>query len=556
MIDFSQLSSGQLGTIIRFTDIFTAALAHKLSGQINIQLESGLFSLAFDDGNPIHVGCTDANDKDRLGLILIETTSTPEAAVDAALAVQAQHDEGEGRARLGAILLEFGDASEQDIKQAILLQTARRLATLFGIEHGDWTLLNEPSPIASEVGSPMQGWPFLLPALKYHASENEMRDVSEALLGKSVKIRGQLPNLDTLGFEDADKELIKLIQKPRKPDQLERVIKDRRSVRAVLKLLGLCGNLELLPVKEGIAIASAVRIKMPKSSMPLPRPVDHAAAQVSSSVSDSRPRKRPASAVRRRAVVTNSPLANEIRKMHKQVKSLNYFQMLDVREDTSSREVRMRYTTLAKKFHPDALGPNQPDDVMSMAREVSAILNDAYATLEDNENRKKYLARLHGTGHAASGQDEGQVESARVKFEMGNSLLRKGDFKRARDYFHFAMANDGNNGIYKAFYAWSIFADRSRKRSEAMETAYPIMRTAAKVCPDHVNVQFYAGKVFQSKGDMDRASAAFERVLELQAGHDGARSALRAIKSGEREEDLPKDKPQSAKEKLSKLFKR
>ena len=96
---------------------------------------------------------------------------------------------------------------------------------------------------------------------------------------------------------------------------------------------------------------------------------------------------------------------------------------------------------------------------------------------------------------------------------MGNSLLRKGDFKRARDYFHFAMANDGNNGIYKAFYAWSIFADRTRNRSEAMDAAYPLMRTAVSVCPDHVNVQFYAAKVFQARDDMDRAKQAFDRVL-------------------------------------------
>jgi len=512
MIDFGQITSGQVGTVIRFTDLFSAVLAHQLSGQLKIEIESGLYTLAFDKGNPIHVGCTDPEDNNRLGLILIEMANTPEAAVDAACAVQAKQ-EGEDRLRLGAILIEFGDATEDSIRDAVLHQTSRRLADLFGIENGKWAISKEPSKLAQQVGAAMQGWPFLLPALKYHASENEMRDVSEALLGKAVKIKGQLPNLDTLGFEEADKDLVKLIQKPRKPDQLERAIKDRRSVRAVLKLLGLCGNLDLLPVKEGIPIASTVRIKVPKSTMPMPKPVAATEATSTNKIEPATARKRPTSAVRRRKIITNSPLAKEIRKMHDQLKNMNYFQMLEVREDTSAREIRMRYTTLAKKYHPDALGPNQPDEIVSLAKSISSNLNDAYATLEDDESRKKYLARLHGTGQAQTGQDEGQIESARVKFEMGNSLLRKGDFKRARDYFHFAMANDGNNGIYKAFYAWSIFADRTRNRSEAMDAAYPLMRTAVSVCPDHVNVQFYAAKVFQARDDMDRAKQAFDRVL-------------------------------------------
>ncbi|MEE2903502.1 MAG: J domain-containing protein [Myxococcota bacterium] len=565
MLDFTQKNSGTLGTIVRFSDVFTAALAHKLTGTIRVKHGEILTDICLNQGNPVLVATDDSEDANRLGIILTELELSPSAAVEAACAVQEQQSEDE-RTTLGKILIDFGDANEQSIRQAILHQTSHRLASLFALEEGAWQATSGVVPVAEANGIAMQGWPFLLPALKHHASENELRDVSEALLGKSVKLRGTLPNLDILGFDSADKELISLIEKPRKPDQLERAIKNRRSVRSVLKLLGLCGNLELLPVKEGVPISSTVRIKVQKSAMPSPQPVSNSEDSPSrSSSSSQRPRtsasskvsKRPRSSLSNKAGSANSPAAREIKRVFEKLNDLNYFQLLEIREDTSFREIRLRYTTLSKKYHPDAIGPNQPAEVKEMARAIAVKLNAAYSTLGDEEKRKKYQASLTGAGVAKAGQDSGQLESARVKFEMGNSLLRKGDFQRARDYFHFAMANDPNNGVYKAYYAWAIFSDRSKSKAASTESAYPLMRTAAAACQDHVNVQFYAGKVFQAQGDKERAKASLERVLALQPGHDGATSALRALDTGVKEKsEETQSKPESAKEKLSKLFRR
>ena len=565
MLDFTQKNSGTIGTIVRFSDVFTAALAHKLTGTVRIKHDETLTDICLSQGNPVLVVTDNAEDQHRLGVILTELELSPAAAVEAACAVQAQQS-GDERKPIGKILIEFGDANEQSIRQAILHQTSHRLAALFALEEGAWQATSAVVPLAEAHGIAMQGWPFLLPALKHHASENELRDVSEALLGKSVKLKGALPNLDILGFDSADKELISLIEKPRKPDQLERAIKNRRSVRSVLKLLGLCGNLELLPVKEGIPISSTVRIKVQKSSMPLPKAVSSSdGSATKESTGSQRPRssvsstssRRPRSSLSGKAAGGSSPAAREIKRVHEKLNDLNYFQLLEVREDTSFREIRLRYTTLSKKYHPDAIGPNQPAEVKEMARAIAVKLNAAYSTLGNEESRKKYQASLTGAGVAKVGQDSGQLESARVKFEMGNSLLRKGDFQRARDYFHFAMANDPNNGVYKAYYAWAIFSDRSKSKHASLESAYPLMRTAAAACQDHVNVQFYAGKVFQAQGDKERAKASFERVLKLQPGHDGATAAIKMVETGAKEKEQDSEsKPESAKEKLSKLFRR
>ncbi len=580
MIDFSANKSGPLDADARFTDLWVSAMATTLTGAILLRTEKGDAVAFFREGNPIHVSGSAFTDN-RLGELLVEADKCSAAAVDAAVMVQGQ-TQGDERKFVGEIILSHGDTSAEAIEDAIEQQIVRRLMQMIGMVDGEWQMAPGENEQLRSIGVPIAAWPVVLPALNASDANFELREFVDSLLGKAVHLVGNPPDESLLGLGDPELQVIELLERPRKPDQIERAVGNRRRARAILRLLDIGEQLDRLPSKKAVPIASTLRIAAP-SLTPPPRTTRIEEPEVEErppAKAQTPPPSRLPSQSAVEAIVATSPLLKELKELHGKLREIDHFELLGVSHETSSRELRMRWTALAKKFHPDALGPNKTESTEKMARETLARINDAYSTLDDEEMRRQYIARIGGGGGGAGAtaagggggggavNQQGQVEAARVRFEMGNAMLKKGDIKRARDYFHFAMANDGTTPMYKAYYAWAIFADRKAHRKEAIETASTLMITAARECSDDAQVQFYAGKIFRANNDDDRAAKAYNRVLEIDSTHSGARSELRTMnrKSSAPPGAAPAKKSPKGKKKkgkssdklgaLSKLFKK
>ncbi len=69
---------------------------------------------------------------------------------------------------------------------------------------------------------------------------------------------------------------------------------------------------------------------------------------------------------------------------------MNYYQILKVSENASQQEIRDSYKKLIKQYHPDIYKGDY-----EYAEKITKELNDAYAILSNEENRKEYDALLH-----------------------------------------------------------------------------------------------------------------------------------------------------------------
>ncbi len=166
---------------------------------------------------------------------------------------------------------------------------------------------------------------------------------------------------------------------------------------------------------------------------------------------------------------------------------------------------------------------------MLMACAVSAILTDSYTNFDEPEKRAEYVARRKASDAPGRPQaSEAQLEAARVKWQMGIVYMKKGEFKSARDCVHFATANAPDDGRFKGYYAWSMWADRAAP-PESRKTALDLAMAAMRLNTDDVQVFFYCGKIFQGSGEDVRARGAFEKVLALDIEHEHARVALREL---------------------------
>jgi DnaJ-class molecular chaperone len=67
-------------------------------------------------------------------------------------------------------------------------------------------------------------------------------------------------------------------------------------------------------------------------------------------------------------------------------KIVNYYKILEVREDASSEVIEKAYKALCVKYHPD----KHPPDKRTWAMKKMQELNEAYSVLSDPVQRRSY----------------------------------------------------------------------------------------------------------------------------------------------------------------------
>ena len=68
---------------------------------------------------------------------------------------------------------------------------------------------------------------------------------------------------------------------------------------------------------------------------------------------------------------------------------INYYKELGVKTNASKEEIKLAYLSMLKKYHPDIY-----DGDPKIAQDKTALLNECYSTLKDDEKRLKYDQKL------------------------------------------------------------------------------------------------------------------------------------------------------------------
>ena len=94
------------------------------------------------------------------------------------------------------------------------------------------------------------------------------------------------------------------------------------------------------------------------------------------------------------------------------MKYKNYYEILDVNRKSTIQEIKLAYRKLAKKYHPDT---NKTSEAEAIFKDV----NEAYATLIDDEKRKKYDRQVARYGY---GFTENDYTLSNVKYEFKSGV--------------------------------------------------------------------------------------------------------------------------------------
>lgn len=540
MIDLSVARSGELGSVTRFSDLFASASLSGFTGGLLVRSE-GDRALFFRDGLPVHAAGAGFRSA-YLGELLLARGAITEAQLSDALARQG--DPGPSRPLLGALLVASAGLDPQLLLEVLSRQIEERIFSVFGVTSGAWQSAPGENARIREIGVPCQSRSLLVRGLEAHASDDELREASDTLLGKAVQLSGALPPLE-LG--PVEQKILRYLEKPRKPDQLERALGDRRRVRAVLRLLLVLDRAKILPAGKGIPIPKATLVKSQPGTGSLG---DHDPSGSTPVFEQSEP-----PAPLPRAPSTSRPDAAflaEVRGLHAELERKSHFELLGVTRDAPPSEVKKAYHGLAKRFHPDAAGASFPEDVIRMIRDISARLNEAHQVLSGEKSRAEYVALLADDRIKGDARKADRIRDAEVKHQMGHVMMKKREYQKAREYFNFAVQSDPASGEYKASLAWSMFADSKYDREEALTRGYSLILEALETKSSSATTHYYAGQILKAKQQPKDALFHFQRAVELDPKHADAAREVRLM-------ELRNAKEQEAKESsnpLRKLFKR
>lgn len=508
---------GELGRKCFVSDVIAGALHHQFTGGVALSSGDRQLALLFKEGRPVHAAGPLVPEF-RIGELLLRSGAAKQSQV-ASVLTQLENEVG-SKPLSGAMMVKEG-LDPADVKRAVQEQVRLRIRAVLHSTSGSWKSTAGENAKMREVGVRTDPLPTILEDLPQVISDRELRWAADKWLGKAVTLRAGGPGpVADRPIDAAVPAILRYLERPRKPDQLERATGKRRVVRLVLRLLDLLGRLEGLPVSKAVPIPKATLLKGQtftgygsmtetwSSPTGTSSAVDGAAAEAPEAEPTPPPPEPP------KLTAEQKKLFAEVESLHEKMNALNHFEILGVKQDASTSDIRQAYTHLLR-YHPDKLGTAAPEPVREKARDLTARLNEANRVLGSDKSRREYLQMLTDVRIKGDARRAELVRDAETKCQMGVVMLRKRDFKKARELFTFCSQADPVTPIYKAHLAFAMFADRQFDRDEAFEKGYPLLLEALKAKDGDPVVHHYAGQMLKERDRLKEALHHFKKAAAL-----------------------------------------
>jgi curved DNA-binding protein CbpA len=209
-----------------------------------------------------------------------------------------------------------------------------------------------------------------------------------------------------------------------------------------------------------------------------------------------------------------------IENMFRNHERLGFYRALGLNSDASQSEIKKAYFQAAKKYHPDIHFFLEDDSLKYKLSHIFSYIHNAYSTLSDPEQKRKYDKSLT-IKPAKLGSKQ---EKARNRFEYGRTLFRKKQFKEAERVLGQALYINSFKSEYHYYYGLALL--EQVKLSEAKKAIEQAIRL------DPINPDYIAtlGKVFLKMGLPTRAKTLFNKALKISQDNKTAFEGLEKIK--------------------------
>lgn len=337
-------------------EVIRELLAERATGVLALKHDGQEMSLRIVNGQVVSGS---SGQLGRLGEILVRCGLLGRGDLERALA-QAR----EQGCRLGPVLCDLGLVSRERLEDALRLQVGDVLFAGLFWPDGEWELKldDAPTPLPEDVTLRLS--------------------TAQLLLGAVRRIEDPVVVLRALG--DLDIPLAAVQHPPLRLEGATLGPADGYVLSRVDGSLTARQILDIAPLPAN-AVASSLLAFLSAGIIerrsPSPRPVAAPAA------SGARP--------------GSTALGREVEQAFEGLAAKSYFEVLGVPRGSRPEEIKAAYIARARKFHPDAVGDHEAEDVEQKARAIFLRVSEAYQVLRGTSSRARYEEKLDRFGKPA-----------------------------------------------------------------------------------------------------------------------------------------------------------
>ena len=208
------------------------------------------------------------------------------------------------------------------------------------------------------------------------------------------------------------------------------------------------------------------------------------------------------------------------------IENQNYFEMLGLDKKASGPEIKAEFFKLAKDYHPDRL-PTELAPLRSCVEVIFGYLNEAYKTLDDEEQRVAYLRNVReGGGTPAAERMMQQILDSAIAYERVQVFARKRQFDDALELIQMILSVTKDEPDYLAMHAYLLmnkFPSHDAPTTKIMES----LDRALELHPEHERAHECKAKMLQRLGRPAEALKHFKRVAAINPNNVEANREVR-----------------------------
>lgn len=221
-------------------------------------------------------------------------------------------------------------------------------------------------------------------------------------------------------------------------------------------------------------------------------------------------------------------IREELSAMAERLRGRDAFGALGLGRDAGDEAIRLAYTDLAKRTHPDRFSASS-DAVKRLAEDVFGIISHAYERIGTAQQRAAYFAgERRAEEHRAELEVAQRALRAEQAFQRGQQALRARSYQRALACFREAVEHYDEEAEYHAYCAWAWYLADPEEPGRLRE-AVARARQARKLAPDREKPYLILGRLYKAAGRMEAAEKMFTRAVQLDPDCVEALRELRLI---------------------------
>ncbi len=191
----------------------------------------------------------------------------------------------------------------------------------------------------------------------------------------------------------------------------------------------------------------------------------------------------------------------------------NYYDILGLPRNATTRQVQDRFRTLARELHPDRFRGEEKPEAEARFQEITQAFN----MLHDPGRRREHdldLARPDGSKEDTS-------EAARVYLQRGIKAFREKQYPQAAENFDRATRENPESAQ-----SWHYLALACRGKRQWLPRAREAILKACDIDPMNAVYLRLAGEIFADSGMNRRAQIFYQKALTWGGDDPAIRSAL------------------------------